>query len=301
MRQTRCAARSLRVRRSTSAMRSASSDSGDLGRRPSARWVPIERRRRPVSTRRGSRLCASAWRWRPDGAAEDAHQRGLTEPGHLRHGGDRALAELLRGHRSHAPQTLDRQRMQERQLTVDRDDQQTVRLRDAARHLGEELGPGHAHGDRQADLLEDLSAEADRDLRGRPRDLPQPTDLQERLVDRQPFDERRGVVEDLEHRLARRAVGLHARRDDDRLRAQPERLDVAHRRAHPERLGLVAGGQHHAAPHDHGAAPQARVVPLLDRRVEGVGVRVQDRAFVRHDRWSHYPPTSGRGHDRRTS
>ena len=58
--------------------------------------------------------------------------------------------------------------MQERQLTIDRDDQQTVRFRDRARHLGQELGPGHAHGDGQADLLEDLSAEANRDLRGRP-------------------------------------------------------------------------------------------------------------------------------------
>jgi len=63
---------------------------------------------------------------------------------------------------------------------------------------------------------------------------------------------------------------------------EPERLDVAHRRAHPERFGFVAGSQHHAAPHDDGAAPQARVISLLDRRVEGVLVRVQDRAFIRH-------------------
>ena len=123
--------------------------------------------------------------------------------------------------------------MEERQLAVDRDDQQAVRLRDPARDLGEELGPGHADGDRQADPLEDLATQAHRDLRGRARDPPQPADIEERLVDREPLDERRRVVEHLEHRLARRAVGLHARRDDDRFRAEPQRLDVAHRRIAP--------------------------------------------------------------------
>ena len=57
---------------------------------------------------------------------------------------------------------------------------------------------------------------------------------------------------------------------------------MAHRRAHAERLRLVAGGKHHAAAHDDGAAPQARIIPLLDGRVEGIRVRVQDRAFIRH-------------------
>ena len=60
VRQTRCAFRSRRASRSTSAIRSMSSVSGDLARRPSARCVPIERRRRPTSIRRGSRLWASA-------------------------------------------------------------------------------------------------------------------------------------------------------------------------------------------------------------------------------------------------
>jgi hypothetical protein len=56
VRQTRRAARSRRASRSTSAMTTASSASGDLGARPSARCAPIERRRRPTCTGRGSRL-----------------------------------------------------------------------------------------------------------------------------------------------------------------------------------------------------------------------------------------------------
>ena len=44
----------------------ASMSRGERGCRPSARCDPIERRRRPTATGRGSRLWASAWRWRPD-------------------------------------------------------------------------------------------------------------------------------------------------------------------------------------------------------------------------------------------
>ena len=51
---------------STIAMTDESISASDFGRRPSARWDPIEPRRRPLWTRRGSRLWASAWRCRPD-------------------------------------------------------------------------------------------------------------------------------------------------------------------------------------------------------------------------------------------
>ena len=59
---------------------------------------------------------------------------------------------------------------------------------------------------------------------GRAGDPPQPADVEERLVDREPFDQRRGVVEHLEHRLARLGVGRHPRLHHDRVRAQPAGL-----------------------------------------------------------------------------
>ena len=55
---------------------------------------------------------------------------------------------------------------------------------------------------------------------GGPDDLAQAADLEERLVDREALDERRGVAEDREHGLARRGVGVHPRRHDDRLGAE---------------------------------------------------------------------------------
>jgi len=65
VRPTRWAARRRRHTRSTSATSDSSTSPAGLGRLPSARCAPIERRRRPTSTGRGSRLWARAWRCRP--------------------------------------------------------------------------------------------------------------------------------------------------------------------------------------------------------------------------------------------
>ena len=245
--------------------------------------MPIERRRRPTWTGRGSRLCARAWRWRPP--ARPSIRTSAASPSCATC--PTVVMECPRSLRAvtgpDAPQPFDRKRMEELQLAVGRHQQQAVGLRDTAGHLREELRPRDTHRDRHADLLEDIPSQSDRDLHGRARDPPQSTDVEERLVDRQPFDERRRVVEHLEQRLARLGVGIHPRAHDDRLRAQPESLRSAHRRGDPERLRLVAGRQHDTGPHDDGTAAQAGVVSLLDRRVERVDVCVQDRRLVRHE------------------
>ena len=152
---------------------------------------------------------------------EDPNEHRFRELRDLPHGRERMVAKLRRRDRPDAPQRFDREPVQELQLGVGRDDQQAVGLGDAARHLGEELGPGDPDRDRKADLLQELPAQSHRDLGRRARDPPQPTDVQEGLVDREPFDERRRVVEHLEHRLACPAIGIHPRTNDDRLRAQP--------------------------------------------------------------------------------
>ncbi|MCP9947062.1 hypothetical protein LUX33_00360 [Actinomadura madurae] len=59
--------------------------------------------------------------------------------------------------------------MQELQLAVRRHHQQPVGLGDAAGDLGEELGAGDPHRDRQPDLLGDLPPQPPRDVGGRRR------------------------------------------------------------------------------------------------------------------------------------
>ena len=170
--------------------------------------------------------------------------------------------------------------MQERQLAFGRHDEQAVRLRDAARHLREELRPRDADRQREPDLLEHPAPQAGGDLHRRAGDPFHSSHVEERLVDRQPLDERRHVVEDPIHGLARLGVGREARRDDDRLRAEPASLSAAHRRLDAEGLGLVARREHDTAADDHRLPAQLRIVPLLDRREEGVEVCVQDRRFA---------------------
>ena len=89
-------------------------------RRPSERCEPIERRRRPVRTRRGSRLCARAWSWRP--AARPSRSTSSGSPSRATWPTVRspALVQLSRGHRADPPQALDRQGMEEGRLLAGR-------------------------------------------------------------------------------------------------------------------------------------------------------------------------------------
>jgi len=79
------------VTRSTSVIRLASISAAVCGPRPMARVAVV-----------GQRV-----QMRPDGPAEERHQRPLAEPGHLADGGDAAVVQLRRRHRPHPPQALD--------------------------------------------------------------------------------------------------------------------------------------------------------------------------------------------------
>ena len=162
VRPTRPARRMRRVTRSTSRSLTVSIASGDFGAQPSARWDPIEPRRRRGLTRRGSRLWASA-SCRPEPGRAGATSVSSGRLRCRRRSPIPSVSELVRRDRAHAPEPLDRQRVEELELAVRRNDQEAVRLGDAARHLREELRPRHADRDREADAL------ADRDLATAPR------------------------------------------------------------------------------------------------------------------------------------
>ena len=219
----------------------------------------------------------------PRGAPEESDQHVLVELRDLAHGRDPAPPELLRRHPADAPEPLDRKRMQEPELVARRHEEETVRLRNAARDLGEELRPRDPDRDRQPDLLQHLAAEPRRDLDRRPGQAPQAADVEERLVDRQPLDERRRVFEHPEHRLARLRVRRHPRGHDDRMWAQPSGLSAAHRGADAVRLRLVARRENDTGADDHRSATEPRVVTLLDGRVEGVEIGVKDLRLGRQE------------------
>ena len=103
-------------------------------------------------------------------------------------------------------------------------------------------------------------------------------DVEERLVDREPLDDRRGILEDAEDRLARLHIRGEPRRDDDRVRAETARDRAAHRGADAECLRLVARGEDDSGADDDRAAEQPRLVTLLDRGEERVEIGMEDRS-----------------------
>ncbi len=224
VRHTRCAFRSLRESRSTIATRSASSSSADRGLRPSARCDPIERRRRPTCTGRGSRLCASAWRCRP--AARPSIRTSAASPNPATWPTvvmpwSRSLAAVT----SPTPQSRStgsgcRNSSSPSTGTTSRPSGFATPLATFARNFVRATPTVTGRPTRSRTSRRSRTAISV----GRARDQPQPADVEERLVDRQALDERRRVVEHLEQRLARLAVGGHPRADDDRLRAQPASL-----------------------------------------------------------------------------
>ena len=207
---------------------------------------------------------------------EQRDEERLVERGDLTDRAQAAVVELPGRHAPDTPQPLDGQRMEEAELVVGRHDEQAVRLRHRARHLREELRPRDADRDREADLVEDPLPQASGDLRRRAGEPFETANVEERLVDGEPLDERRRVLEEREDGLARLGVGRHPRRHDDRLRAEAARLAAAHRRLDAVRLRLVAGREHDSAAHDHGSPAQVRIVALLDRGEERIEVGMEN-------------------------
>ena len=287
MRHTRLPARIRRATRSTIATSVASISSSDFGPPPHR---ALRADRAPAASG-PDRPRVAVVRERvevPSGRTpEQVNEERLVERGDLADRSQPAIVELPGRHAPDAPQPLDGQRMEEAELVVRRHDQEPVRLRHRTRHLREELRARDADRDREPDLVEDPLPQPSRDLRRLPGEPFEPANVEERLVDREPLDERRRVLEDREDGLARLGVGRHPRRHDDRLRAEAARLAAAHRRLDAVRLRLVAGREHDPAADDHGSPAQARIVALLDRSEERIEIGMQDRRGWQANTCSH--------------
>ena len=103
-------------------------------------------------------------------------------------------------------------------------------------------------------------------------------DVEERLVDRDPLDERREVVEHLHHRVAEALVLRKWPPANAQARAELPGPPAGHPGVDAVRLRLVRRREHHAAA-DRDRPPGRRgIEQLLHRGVERVEVGVQDRA-----------------------
>ena len=176
--------------------------------------------------------------------------------------------------RPDAPELVETQPGPHPRLQLGVDDDEAVGLGPAARELGHELGATHPDRHGQAHL--GAARRAQRDSQAA-RVAPVATlDVEEGLLDRARLDERGEAAEDLEEPGGGSLVGLGAVAGHEHLRPAPADLAERHTGVDAEGPGLVGRARDDLVRDDHRPPAQPRVVALLDRGEEGVGVGVQD-------------------------
>jgi hypothetical protein len=143
--------------------------------------------------------------------AEHPNQHRLAELSDLGNGRDPRSAKLAGRDGSNSPKLFDWKRMEKCQLAIGGHNEQTVGLGHPAGHLCEELGPCHTDRNGEPYPIQHVASQSNGDLLGGAGQPPQPSHIEECLVDRQSLDHRRRLIEHLEKRLARLGIGGHSR------------------------------------------------------------------------------------------
>ena len=251
--------------------------SGVTSRRPSAACAPTECADLVVRTWRGSTLVASADSLSPAAVPSRCRKVGVRRLGELADGVDPHGRKPGTSHRADAPNQPDRQRIEKLPLLPDRDDDQPVGLGNLRCDLGQVLRAGHADRDGQADLVLDPAANRRRNADGRTEQGDRASDVEERLVNRDAFNQRREVVKDRHDLIAEALVLVKVAADEAQGRTQLAGSASRHPAADAERARFVRGGQHDATADRDRNPAQGRVEELLDGRIERVEVSVQNR------------------------
>ena len=92
----------------------------------------------------------------------------------------------------------------------------------------------------------------------------------------------REIIDHLDGRIAQSSVVLEMAADKNELRTEFARPPSRHAAADPEGPGFVGSGKHNPAANGDRPATLGRLEQLLDRGVEGVQVRMEDRRYPFH-------------------
>ena len=179
----------------------------------------------------------------------------------------------------------DRQGFDERRPHLRRDDVLAVRLAVVGGELRQKLVVGDAGRSVEAGYLLDLRTDRQRDVPRQRNALQIFGHVEVGLVQRQRLDDRGVLREDLPDLLRDCLVDLEAWLHEDQVGALPLRGNRWHGRPDAELARFVAGRRHDAAlagsADGDRLAAEIRIVPLLDRRVKGIHVDVDDLALRR--------------------
>ena len=102
------------------------------------------------------------------------------------------------------------------------------------------------------------------------------SDVGKGLVDGNPLDEGREIVDHVDGGIAQPLVVLEMAADKDELRTKLARPPSRHTAADSEGPGLVGRGKHNPAADGYWLAAQGRIEQLLDRGIEGIQIRMKD-------------------------
>ena len=142
----------------------------------------------------------------------------------------------------------------------------------------------HAGRGGQTELVADVLLDPSRDGLTVAEEAAAGGDVEERLVEAEPLDQRRVAPEDVEDAGAELGIARGPRRYHDGLRAETHGPGHRHRRVRAEGPRLVGGGAYHAAAgrsaHEHRLSAERGIVQLLDRGEERVHVDVEDGAHL---------------------
>jgi hypothetical protein len=129
--------------------------------------------------------------------------------------------------------------MKERELGPRVHDNQPVGLGDLRGDLGEVFRAGDADGDGQSQFVAHAPADGRGDLGRRAEEVRAACNVGERLVDRDPLDQRREVAQDPDRGVAEPLVLLVVPADEDQAGAQLSRPPTRHAAVDAERLRFV--------------------------------------------------------------
>ena len=128
---------------------------------------------------------------------------------------------------------------------------------------------GHANRQRETDLGADASSDGSRYVGWLSVEADGAGDVEERFVDRDPFDSRGEVVEDGHHIVAKPLVAVEVATDEKEITAKLTGPPTGHASVDAVAPRFIRGSQHHASSHGDRPVPQSRdprVVPRTRRR-----------------------------------
>src|SRR5262245_15073581 len=104
----------------------------------------------------------------------------------------------------------------------------------------------------------------------------------EGLIDRDALDGGREIAQDCDRAIAEALVFVEVSADKHEVGTELPRAPSRHAASYAEGPRFVRGREHDAAADRNRLAAQARIKQLLDRRIKGVEVRVENGGCGRH-------------------